>query len=87
MRKKDKTTSKNTGSTSSAPKKSGVVASVLETIEERKGQARLVTIGEVDGRILLVACTWRNETRRIISGPASRKEIKHYQDAIGRRLD
>ena len=60
----------------------------LETIEKRKGEARLVTIGEIDGRIILVAYTWRNETRRIISArPASRKERKHYQDAIGRRLD
>jgi len=60
----------------------------LETIEERKGEARLVTIGEVQGHVILVAYTWRDDTRRIISARrASRKERKHYQDAVGRGVD
>jgi uncharacterized DUF497 family protein len=60
----------------------------LETIETRKGENRLVTIGKLGRRTIFVAYTWRKGVCRIISArPASRKERKHYQDALGRRLD
>ncbi|MGH6914050.1 MAG: BrnT family toxin [Geminicoccales bacterium] len=51
-------------------------------IRQDYGELRMIAIGEVDGRIMVVAYTWRDGRRRIISArPAKRRERHDYRRA------
>ncbi len=59
--------------------------STLELDDDRAdyGERRVQAIGEVEGNVLLVVYTWRDETRRIISAPlANRKEREIHGEAF-----
>ena len=52
------------------------------------GEDRISAIGEIDGRAVFIAYTWRNGTRRIISArKADRNEQRSYRQALARRLE
>ncbi|WP_248304659.1 BrnT family toxin [Breoghania sp. L-A4] len=65
---------------------------VVLTAEDRRfdyGERRFISIGIIDGiAILTVAHTDRADRIRLISArPASRKERKHYEEALQRRTE
>lgn len=50
------------------------------------GEVRIVSFGEVQGRVLVVVFTWRREARRIISARrANAREKAFYEAEIKRR--
>jgi hypothetical protein len=53
----------------------------LERIDERRdyGEQRILAVGAVDGLILMVTFTWRDDRRRIISARrANRRERRPF---------
>jgi uncharacterized protein len=57
-----------------------------ERMDDRRdyGEIRVCAVGRVDENILIVAYTWRGESRRIISArPANRKERDGYRKIHG----
>jgi uncharacterized DUF497 family protein len=58
---------------------------VVEWIDQRKdyGEERWIAIGEVDGIILTIVYTWRDERRRIISAwKAHDRQRKRYRESF-----
>jgi uncharacterized protein len=59
-------------------------AFAIDRLDDRDafGEPRFVTIGMVDGRLLLVAYTMRGDTIRIISvrGAEPREQRQYYED-------
>ena len=52
------------------------------------GEDRISAIGEIDGRAVFIAYTWRNGRRRIISArKADRNEQRSYRQALARQLE
>lgn len=52
------------------------------------GEERICAIGEIEGRAVFVAYTWRNGRRRIISArKADRDEQRSYRQALARRSE
>ena len=61
---------------------------ILEKVDARRdyGETRVVAIGEVDGRIMVVVFTWRGTSRRIISArKANPREKGRFEAEIRRR--
>jgi uncharacterized protein len=55
---------------------------VLEEIDDRRdyGEVRILTFGKVDGRLMAVLFTWRNQNRRIISArKANLREQRRFE--------
>ncbi|QQP89572.1 BrnT family toxin [Skermanella sp. TT6] len=53
-----------------------------------RGEERICAIGEIEGRAVFVAYTWRNGRRRIISArKADRDEQRSYRQALARRSE
>jgi uncharacterized DUF497 family protein len=60
---------------------------VVEALDERQdyGEDRFIALGMVDGRVLVVVYTWRQERRRIISArKANKDEQEIYHEALAR---
>jgi uncharacterized protein len=58
---------------------------VFERDDERKdyGEQRIIALGAVDGRTLVVVFTWRGSRRRLISArKANKDERQLYQEAL-----
>jgi uncharacterized DUF497 family protein len=53
---------------------------------DRNMENRWLAIGETEGRIVTVVCTWRGDALRIISARRARKNEKraYYQEKMGR---
>jgi len=52
------------------------------------GEDRISAVGEIDGRAVFVAYTWRDGRRRIISArKADGNEQRSYRQALARRLE
>lgn len=63
---------------------------ILEKSDDRYdyGEDRSIVIGTVDGRVLVVVYTWRDDARRLISARmATRRERKEYEEEIYRRSE
>jgi uncharacterized DUF497 family protein len=61
---------------------------LVERIDERRdyGETRIITTGEVDGRLMVVVFTWRGTARRIISArKANLREKRRFEAEIHRR--
>ncbi len=61
---------------------------VVERIDDRRdyGETRIIAMGEVDGRLMVVVSTWRGTARRIISArKANRREKRRFEAEIRRR--
>jgi uncharacterized DUF497 family protein len=61
---------------------------VIERIDERRdyGEQRTITIGEIDGRLMVVVSTWRGTARHIISvRKANLREKRRLEAEIRRR--
>ena len=57
----------------------------IETVDERRdyGERRYRAVGEVDGQIIQIAYTWRNERRRLISARrAGRNDRRAYYASL-----
>ena len=53
---------------------------VLEDARQDYGEERFVALGMIDGRIYMVAFTWRGGTCRLISArKANAREIRRYR--------
>lgn len=56
---------------------------IERTIKHKSGEDRFITIGEVNGVVLLVVYTLRGKSIRLISARrASKNERKYYKDQI-----
>jgi uncharacterized protein len=52
------------------------------------GEDRMSAVGEIDGRAVFVAYTWRDGRRRIISArKADKNEQRSYRKALARRSE
>ncbi|HVB17000.1 MAG TPA: BrnT family toxin [Stellaceae bacterium] len=54
---------------------------VIEIADHRRdyGEPRFRCLGEIDGRVYIIVCTWRSENRRIISArKANAREQRAY---------
>lgn len=48
------------------------------------GETRIITVGPLDDRLVVMVWTWRNDNRRIISMRyANERERRHYQAILG----
>ena len=58
---------------------------VLEAADERReyGEDRIIAMGEVNNRVIVVVYTWRGTARRIIS---ARKATSHEREAYYQSL-
>jgi uncharacterized protein len=59
---------------------------VLEKIDDRRdyGETRILTFGKIEGRLMAVLYTWRENNRRIISArKANRREQRRFETEIG----
>jgi uncharacterized protein len=55
---------------------------VLEDARQHYGEERFVALGMIDGRINMVAFTWRGETCRLISARKATREIRRYHRQV-----
>lgn len=56
----------------------------IEDVRKDYGEARHITFGELDGRVVVMAWTQRSETVRIISmRKANEREKNFYQKRLG----
>ncbi len=61
---------------------------IIERIDERRdyGEQRIITTGEIDGRLMVVVSTWRGTNRRLISArKANLREKRRFEAEIHRR--
>lgn len=61
---------------------------VIERVDERSdyGEQRIITTGEIDGRLMIVVSTWRGPNRRLISArKANLREKRCFEAEIHRR--
>jgi uncharacterized protein len=61
---------------------------MLERVDARRdyGDTRVIAIGQVDGRLMVVVYTWRETARRIISArKANPREKRRFKAEIGGR--
>lgn len=64
-----------------------VFSGVTLTIDDDRqhyGEARSITMGLLDERIVVIVWTWRDETCRVISmRKANEREIRRFFDSLG----
>ncbi|MCF3638557.1 BrnT family toxin [Rhizobium sp. TRM95111] len=56
----------------------------IEDDREDDGEARFITVGRLDGRMVVIVWTWRGDAQRTIS---MRKANDREQETFGKRLD
>ena len=56
----------------------------IPSSQSHHGEERMIALGRIDGRLVAVVFTWRQERRRIISARAARKDEKEiYHKKVG----
>jgi uncharacterized protein len=56
----------------------------IASSQTHHGEERVIALGRVEGRLIAVVFTWRQERRRIISARAARKDEKEiYNKKVG----